>query len=209
MTTIRICEESDALLMIREGCLKEYVNMWSAQYPQNHLIPQMRELHSKYGIGLSDARIVARAMGAEEDVIFEIGENVQIKKKNDSLIVYHKKGDIWVPIDGGIDVFDSEDILSNKSNLSVISLCDEDRILHAKSVKALAESILEVLSCWRLTKGMLFSFGKHEIWKLSDGGLIRIYSSSLQDLSIDNSEVAIARHIERYRKVQRLEFGAF
>ena len=169
----------------------------------------MRELHSKYGIGLSDARIVARAMGAEEDVIFEIGENVLIKKKNDSLIVYHKKGDIWVPIDGGMDVFDSEDILSNRFNLSVVSLCDEDRILHAKSVKALAESIQEVLSCWRWTKGMLFSFGKYEIWKLSDGGLIRIYSSSLQELYINNSEVAIARHIERHRKAQRLEFGAF
>lgn len=209
MTTIRICEESEARLMIREGCFKEYVNMWSAQFPQQKLITQIKELHSKYGLGLFNARMVARAMGADEDVLLEVGENVLLKKRNDSLDVFHKVGDFWVQVDAGLDVFDSEDILSNNSHPQLTSVCDEDKILHAKSVKALARSIVKFFSWWYRGKGVFYTFGKDEIWKISDNNRINIYSNSLEVQSIYNSETEIARHIESYRKARRLEFGSF
>lgn len=193
--------------MIKEGSFKEYVNMWSVRFPQRKLIPRIRELHSKYGLVLPDSYTVAKAMGAEEEVIFEVGENVLIKKKNDRLTVYHKVGEIWVAVDEGIDVFDSEDILSRDSQLRPIAIYDESNILHSKSVRELAKSTMELINLCR--KGLLFPFGSHEIWKLSDDNRILIYSKSLKDQSIFNSEEEIAKHIECYRKAHRLEFGSF
>ena len=209
MVTIRICEESEARMMIREGCFKEYVNMWSSQFPQRQLFPQINELHSKYGLGFFDARMMARAMGAEEDVILEVGEDMLIKKKNNRHFVYHKLGDIWVRTGEGTDIFDSEDILSGGSCLMLTPICDEDIILHAKSIKALAKSIKRSLSCWHCTLGMLYLFGRHEIWKISDNDRISIFSSSLKDQSIFNSEEEIAKHVESYRMEHKPLFGAF
>lgn len=209
MTTIRICEECEARKMIREGCFKEYVNMWSEQFPQRKLLSLIKELHSKYNLGLLDAHMVARAMGADEDVVLEVGENVRIRKRNDGLSIFQKVGDIWVKIDKGIEGLDAEDILSSNSNSRLTSVCEENKILHAKSVNALAKSIRRSLCCWYRTSGTLFSFGKHEIWKVSDNGRISIFSSSLKDQSIYNSEDEIARHIECYRKEKKLDFGLF
>ena len=76
----QVREESDARLMIKEGSFKEYVNMWIAHFPQRKLISQIKELHSKYGLGLFDARMVARVKGADEDVILEVGDNVLLRK---------------------------------------------------------------------------------------------------------------------------------
>lgn len=210
MITIRICEESDARLMIKEGCFKEYVNMWIAHFPQRKLISQIKELHSKYGLGLFDANMVARAKGADEDVILEVGDNVLLRKKNDSLAIFQKIGDIWVKVDENLDIFDSEDILFSNTHTLLTSICEENKILHAKSVKALAKCIKRSLCCWYWTRGLLFSFGKHEIWKFSDNNRICIYSNTLKDQSIYYiSEDEIAKHIECYRKAQRFEFGSF
>lgn len=210
MISIRICEESEARLMIREGCFKEYVNMWSVQFPQRKLISQIKELHSKYGLGLLDAHKIARAMGADEDVILEVGDNVLIRKKNDGLAIFQQIGEIWVKVDENLDVFDSEDILSSNTHPLLTPICEENKILHAKSVKALAKSIKRFLCCWYSTKDMLFSFGKHEIWKYSDNNRICIYSNTLKDQSIYYiSEDEIEKHIECYRKAQRFEFGSF
>ncbi len=209
MITIRICEESDARLMIKEGCFKEYVNMWIAHFPQRKLISQIKELHSKYGLGLFDARMVARAKGADEDVILEVGDNVLLRKKNDSLAIFQKIGDIWVKVDENLDICDSENNLFSNTHPLLTSICEENKILHAKSVKALAKSIRRSLCCWYWTKGMLFSFGKHEIWRFSDNNRICIYSSTFKEQSIYNSEDEIAKHIECYRKEQRIEFGSF
>ena len=183
--------------------------MWSVQFPQRKLISQIKELHSKYGLGLLDAHKIARAMGADEDVILEVGDNVLIRKKNDGLAIFQQIGEIWVKVDENLDVFDSEDILSNNSHPQLTSVCDEDKILHAKSVKALARSIVKFFSWWYRGKGVFYTFGKDEIWKISDNKRINIYSNSLEVQSIYNSETEIARHIESYRKARRLEFGSF
>lgn len=183
--------------------------MWSEQFPQRKLLSLIKELHSKYNLGLLDAHMVARAMGADEDVVLEVGENVRIRKRNDGLSIFQKVGDIWVKIDKGIEGLDAEDILSSNSNSRLTSVCEENKILHAKSVNALAKSIRRSLCCWYRTSGTLFSFGKHEIWKVSDNGRISIFSISLKDQSIYNSEDEIARHIECYRKEKKLAFGLF
>ena len=90
--------------------------MWIALFPQRKLISQIKELHSKYGLGLFDTRMVARAKGADEDVILEVGDNVLLRKKNDSLAIFQKIGDIWVKVDENLDICDSEDILFSNTH---------------------------------------------------------------------------------------------
>ena len=181
--------------------------MWSVQFPQRKLISQIKELHSKYGLGLLDARMVARAKGADEDVILEVGEKVLLKKKNDDLAIFQKIGEVWVMVDENLEVFDSDDILSSNTLLRT-SICKENNILHAKTVKAIANSIKLYLSHRYWPKGMLFSFGNHEIWQVANDR-IRIYSNSINVKSINNSEEEITKHIECYRKAQKIEYGAF
>ena len=195
--------------MVKEGFLKEYINMWSAQFPQKMMLYQVKELKSKYGLCLRDAHKLASVIWADEEVILEVGDNVLLRKMNDSLAIFQKIGDIWVKVDGNLDIFDSEDILFSNTHPLLTSICEEYKILHAKSVKALAKSIRRSLCCWYWTKGMLFSFGKHEIWRFSDNNRICIYSSTFKEQSIYNSEDEIAKHIECYRKEQRIEFGSF
>ena len=195
--------------MIREGCFKEYVNTWNARFPQRKLISQVRDLHSKYGLSLFDAHLVARSMGADEDIVLEVGENVLLRKRNDDLAIFHKVGDIWIQVDKGMDALDSEQILSKDSHMLLTSICDETKIFKARSVKELASSTMRFMNRWCCIKGKLFSFGKREIWELSGDGRIRIYSNSLNDKSIFNSEDEIAKHIEFYRKAHRFEFGSF
>lgn len=209
MTTIRICEESEARLMVKEGFLKEYINMWSAQFPQKMMLYQVKELKSKYGLCLRDAHKLANVIGADEEVILEVGDNVLLRKRNDGLAIFQKMGEFWVMVGENLDVFDSEEILSSNTLPLLTSICEENKILHAKSVKALAKSIKRFLNCWYRAKGVFFSFGKHEIWKISDNNGIYIFSNTLKNKFIYNSEDEIAKHIECYRKARKIEFGAF
>ena len=55
MTTIRICEESEARLMVKDGSFKEYVQGWSDRFPQKQKLQTIKGLHDKHGLGLRDA----------------------------------------------------------------------------------------------------------------------------------------------------------
>ncbi len=59
MTTIRICEESEARLMIKDGSFKEYVQGWSDRFPQKQKLQTIKGLHDKHGLGLKDAMLGA------------------------------------------------------------------------------------------------------------------------------------------------------
>lgn len=209
MTTIRICEESEARLMIRDGSFMEYVNMWSGRFPQRTLFCHIKELKSKYGFGLHDARLVADAMGAEEDVCFEVGASVLLKKRNDKIDVYRKMGNIWVLKEGALSLFDSEDIFSDDKPVYMTDICDERKIMGVKSAKELVYPIIMKLHSWSCIKDKLFSFGNHEIWKAADNNMISIFSHIPVNRSIFNSEYDIAKHLEEYRAAYKPQFGLF
>ena len=209
MTSIRICEESEARLMIRDGSFKEYVSSWCAQFPQSGVLPRIKDIYSNHGIRLSEARGMAVAMGNEEGVVLEVGSQVRIRKLNDSLTVFYLINDIWVQAEGGMDAFDSEEILSGGPTSSLTPICEENRILHAKNVHTVARSIAQFLRDGYNTKEMLFSFGKHEIWKIGEDNRIRVHSHNLNGKSVSILECEIAKHIKAYRAAQRPGFGPF
>ena len=53
--TQRICEPSDALLMIKEGCLVDYVMSWGDNLPTVNLKERIIEINKGLGCGLSEA----------------------------------------------------------------------------------------------------------------------------------------------------------
>ncbi len=198
MTTIRICEESDARLMIKDGSFIDYINMWSERFPQKNLLTHIKELHAKYGLKASDARMVADTMGADEDVIFEIGSNALLKKRNDKLTAYRRIKDLWVAVDDITEAFDYQPFIT--------SLCEEGKILRAKSVKELAKSITVYLQRHWM-RDVLLTFGEHEIWKVSNDNRILIYSHTPKEEFIFHTKEDIAEQIEHYRTEHKLHFS--
>ena len=105
MTTIRICEMSEARLMIKDGSFKDYVQGWSDLFPQKQKLQTIKELHAKHGLGLKDALLVSQAMGIDEDVFFEIGDRHCLRKRNDKIEPFQRVGEEWVRFDGEMDAF--------------------------------------------------------------------------------------------------------
>ena len=53
--TQRICEASDALLMIKEGSLVDYVKSWGDTIPKANLKERITEINKGLGCELSEA----------------------------------------------------------------------------------------------------------------------------------------------------------
>ena len=206
MTTIRICEESEARLMIRDGSFREYVDMWSAQFPQKSAMTLIKDAHFKYGLNLGDSRTMAEAQGAYRDICFEVGDRVILKKRNDKIEVYRRVGEIWIGTDD-LDILDSESLFDDMA-LCRFSLCSEGELLNAGSAAKLAKTIIERL--WSFgAYGSWMPFGKHEIWELKDESSIQIHTDAPDNRSINKSETVIAKHIKRYREAHKITFGPF
>ena len=209
MTTIRICEESEARLMIKDGSFKEYVQGWSNRFPQKLRVKTAKEIHERFGLGLMDALCVAQSMGVDEDVFLEIGDKVCLRKRNNSIDVFQKEDTIWVKHKDGISAFDTAEMFDS-SRRAEISLCTEENLLNKKSIEELAHSIEARLMNYRGT-GYLMSFGNHEIWTWdNDCYRMRVYSQTINDRTfqcIDEEDVL--EEIKRYRETYGLTFGPF
>ena len=103
METIRICEESDARLMIREGCLCDYVNMWCDKFPQRAMDVRgkfflIRDIKYELSCTLLESKGVVDSLGSNysvlaDSVVFEIGNNVRIEKTGGILRLYIRATD--------------------------------------------------------------------------------------------------------------------
>ncbi|MBQ8071883.1 MAG: hypothetical protein IJ202_13695 [Bacteroidales bacterium] len=210
MTPLRICEESEARLMIREGSFTQYFEKWSGLFPQRTRLSRIRELHSKCGMGLSDALNFTKATETEDDEVrFTVGEKVLIRKKNGKKEVYRKKGDFWIIRKEGLRAFDSEDIFTDSPLLDIIPICKESEIFHVKSSSSLAKKAIGILRRKQWTKGALFSFGEHELWEIDGFLTIRIHSRHPQTQTINFTVEDLAKHIELYRCSHKREFSEF
>ena len=84
-------------------------------------------------------------------------------------------------------------------------VCREEEILRARDVRKLAETVYRRVSSVRGCCG----FGNHEVWDLSQGRQIMVYSHTLDHLSTFLSVDDIAEHIMRYRMEHGILFGVF
>ena len=204
MTTIRICEESEARLLIRDGAFREYVNMWSARFPQQKPLQRIKELHDSLGLPLKDAKTVADAAGVHDSVFFEVGSNVLIRKRYDDFAVYRKVGDIWILRDGGLDALEDESLFDREPTTRR-PLCSEKELLQCKDVERLSCDVYRRLNYY----DALFPFGNREIWEMKRNYTLRVYSQEPCMTFVSCSEEAIAKHIREYREKYKTAFGRF
>ena len=105
METIRICEESEARLLLREGTLMDYVNMWSEKFPQKDMnikgkLLLIRDISNDLGCKLLEAKQLIDSLGDDypqlaDSVIFEVGNNVRITKAGNILSLSVKRNKEW------------------------------------------------------------------------------------------------------------------
>ena len=105
METIRICEESEARLLLREGTLMNYVMMWSEKFPQKKTDARskfclIRDVKLDLGCKLLEAKLVVDSLGSNytvlaDSVIFEIGDCVKIEKSGGVHYLFIKLGGEW------------------------------------------------------------------------------------------------------------------
>lgn len=207
MTTIRICEESEARLMIGEGSFRDYVQKWSERFPQKPKFQTIKEIHDRQGYGLRDAMLLSRAMGIDDGVFFEVGEKVCLRKMNDNLAVFRKVGTIWVKTAEGMDALDSAGLFDDSFRVG-LALCTEADLLNCKSVAELACKVEKRMQLCRYDATMM-SFGNHEIWVWdSDTYKVHVYSRGFTDKDFpcfDDKDVA--DEIRRYRETYGFSFG--
>ena len=105
METIRICEESEARLLLREGTLMDYVKMWSEKFPQKDMnirgrLLLIRDISNDLGCKLLEAKQLIDSLGNDypqlaDSVIFEVGSYVRITKAGNVLSLYVKRKKEW------------------------------------------------------------------------------------------------------------------
>ena len=202
MKRIRICEESEARLMIRDGSFQQFVKMWCEQFPQKDLFTVFRKMRDEYGYY---NRRVAEQLGIGETILLEVGENIIFRKKFNVFSIYQKIGTIWVRKNGGLDIVSSEESLFSQPE-KVLPFCEENVILGAKNLTEFAYSLKgrKILSDWRRP---LLKFGNHEIWRRSPDRTIEVYSHLTYEDTIFEGVNYVVGHIQDYQKKYKTAFG--
>ena len=209
MKRIRICEESEARLMIRDGSFQEYVNMWCEQFPQEDWRTVLLRIRKKYGIfSLREALDTSELFGRGETILLEVGENIVFRKRFNVLSLYQKIGNIWVKKNGrqeGVFSVVSEEALFGQPE-KVLPFYEENEILGAKDLTEFAYSLKGrgILKDWQRP---LLKFGNHEIWRSTREGSIRVYSRFPDEDSIPDGVNYVVRHIQDYQKKYKTAFG--
>ena len=98
ITTIRICGEADARQMLRDGSFKDFLRMWSEQFPEpGSKLLQIKEIHGRTGCGLREAKRIMDVSGLVEEVRFGIGDDIYVRIDGDRLRLYRRDGSGWSP----------------------------------------------------------------------------------------------------------------
>ena len=209
MKRIRICEESEARLMIRDGSFQQFVNMWCERFPQKNLITVLLRMRKEYGYqNLKEAKDASELLGIGETILLEVGENVVFRKRFNVLSLYQKMGNIWVKRNGQqesvISVVTEEELFGQPEK--VLPFYEENEILGAKDLAEFAYSLKEkrILKDWRWP---LLKFGNHEIWRSTREGSVRVYSHFPYEGSISDDVNSVVKHIQNYQKTYKTAFG--
>ena len=203
---IRICERSDALLMLQDGSFKSYLQMWSDRFPQKGNLQTVKAIKESVGCSLKEAVDIVNPKQGNEEVWFEVGDTVLFRKRNNYLEWYLKIEDTWV-YKGKVNAIClcEKDLFPKKPEVTVI--CTDRRIRRSIDSEALAN---QILYRHRIFRGCYYRVGD-EIWTLDDQDQIVISSGSgpgtITQETIRNSPWMVRDHIDQYKKAHKRKYG--
>lgn len=206
MKRIRICEESEARILIRDGSFQQFIDMWCEQFPQEDLRTVLLRMRKEYGYqNLMEAKDASELLGIGETILLEVGENIVFRKRFNVLSLYQKVVNIWVRKYRELDSMYSEEALFSQPE-KVLPFYEENDILKAKDLNEFAYSLKgrRILDDWRRP---LLKFGDHEIWRSTREGSIRVYSHIPCEDTIPDGVNFVVRHIQNYQKTYNKTFG--
>lgn len=114
--TQRICEASDALLMIKEGCLVDYIKSWEDNLPKVNIMKMVSEIKSGLHCGLSEAYSIYKAEQSSQEKFLEIGDNITLAQRGGNWELYLRHDGFW--------------IRSARLATSLEALCTESSMFH-------------------------------------------------------------------------------
>lgn len=203
ITTIRICETSDAKLMLQDGSFKDYLLSWSDRFPQQGRLKQIKDYQRITGGTLQEAfRLTTYAT---DEVHFEIGDKVVVKKSFGNLDLFLKCGSLWIGRGDALDNLSEKKMFPK--TMPMKTLLTEKEIMKAPNVEKLVYRLLYRL--W-MVPDTFYRFGDHEIWTLdSRQDHVIISTAPMHKTWIERCPDWYRRHIDSYRKYNRKTFGEF
>ena len=133
--TQRICEPSDALLMIKEGCLVDYVMSWGDNLPTVNLKERIIEINKGLGCVLSEAFKIYQAEQTSQERVLEIGDKITLVNRKGNWELYLKHEGFWIR---SARLATSLDSLCTESSMfqpiSFNILCSESEIRRATDI---------------------------------------------------------------------------
>lgn len=206
VTTIRICEEPEARIMLKDGSFQDYLQMWFDRIPKQNR-PTPVQLRPYLDSGTFVHEVIQFYSQCMDEIRLEIGGKALFRRKfDDSFSLFVKVGDLWARRDHEGKILSAEDLFPN--NLSVKEICGEKELMKA-DIRDLSRSIARKSDCFRPEQ--IYRFGDHELWTVARWGdtYAHVCSDDLHCSSVQLHDTDIARHIEEYRAAHRKAFGAF
>lgn len=205
VTTIRICEEPEARMMLKDGSFRDWLQLWFDRFPQQKR-PTPAELRPWFNCG-SIREILQIHSEYVNEIRLEIGGKALFRRMfGDSWSLYVKVGDLWVERNYDDNELSEGDLFPKKPHVKEI--CGEKELMKA-DIRELSRSIV------RKSRGFhpleTYRFGDHELWTVDrwGGTVAHAYSEDLKCSSVLLDEMDVARHIEKYRAAHKKVFGAF
>ena len=201
--TQRICEASDALLMIREGCLVDYIKSWEDPLPQINPVKRVQEIKNGLNCGFGEAFRIYREEQSHQEKRLEIGDKITLVKLNGTWKLYLNYNGIWVRSARSATTLESlctEECMFQPEK--AYSLCTEKEIRKATDIAAFRR----LLSHRQLFYGKLHKFGENEIWEY-DSNTVYIYGKTPQETVTTVSK--LEKHIKEYKAAQKGMYGEF
>ena len=93
--TIRICEEADAKLMLKDRSFEGYIKMWLDCFPTlgEGALQRIKAIKEEHGIGLRNAKTLYDTLWYNDAVYFEIGNKIRIRYgRNAEIQIKERKG---------------------------------------------------------------------------------------------------------------------
>lgn len=201
----RICEKSDALLLMKEGGLADYVRSFGDSSTPISVRDKLLEI--KKGLSCSAIetfRIFSETRTYKEKHL-EIGDKITLVQRNGKWELYLKHNDIMVRV--GRDAADLEALCNEGYLFQPIllnTLFSEQEIRKEK-----IDTLIRKLSRRYLCHGRLYRFGDHEIWEYAPVGsdYFFIYGKEPKEKEIHISQ--LASHLKEYRTARKLEYGKY
>ena len=206
LTRVRICNESEARLMVQDGSFLDYLRHWDEQFPQTGGMEWLTRfgysLFNLEGSGLDGKDYLAlhKVRHIDNTVLFEIGENIILKKERNCWSLFHNVDNIWVQdrYFKGLDDFQPFSALSYLfKDFQVKILVSEREIKRTQNLRKLAKQVMrhfEEFSCY-------YKFGNHELWETdNESGNIQVYGEGFHNYSMRKDLKDIESHIRQYGK---------